>query len=593
MTLIGISLSLGASRHSGDPVPTIQLSATSIAEDAASGSIVGALSVSNGSGSYTYSITADPDSKFAIDGSNLETDATLDYETDTSHSVTIEADNGVDDPISRVFTITVTNVLEVTLNALTLSADEWTIGTPSSGTIDGDTAGSSISVSGALPTGLTIDTTARTWDWDGTGSVSTGSFDLVETHVDASNSPRTSTISWGIVDVPDDFDAHIVMLGDSIGDQAFNGWSAIENLGYASTTVSNLSLGGKTLSTWLTDVQAGDIDAEYDPDRPCFAIIQAGTNDIFSGGGLTGAALSVVAASLIALVKEKGFYAVLVPLIARENANSTWQGYRTDYNNWCLGGETGADLVVDMTDDPIVGDDADFDLTYWEDEDPVLHPNQPGQENIRDIYKYPENLPSILGSEPREPAPPPSGGDIDPLTGSGVSYATGTFGQARSTGGLTVPTTVFPVPVATERTVTMWCKRDTAPSSLEVIIGVDDNDYLAWDGTGLTGTFGSTSISTATWHHIAIEWGAVYFRVYLDGTRVFQTTVMPNGNRQLEIGQYYGSYNFGGLIDQIEVWDSALYNDVGFTPPSAPVTGGTAGLIGAYRLDGDLVGYQA
>lgn len=202
MTLIGISLSLGASRHSGDPVPTIQLSATSIAEDAASGSVVGALSVSNGSGSYTYSITSDPDSKFAIDGSNLETAATLDYETDTSHSVTIEADNGVDDPISRVFTITVTNVLEVTLSALTLSADEWTIGTPSDGTIDADTAGSSISVSGTLPTGLTIDTTARTWDWDGTGSVSTGSFDLVETHVDASNSPRTSTINWGIVEAP-------------------------------------------------------------------------------------------------------------------------------------------------------------------------------------------------------------------------------------------------------------------------------------------------------------------------------------------------------------------------------------------------------
>ena len=93
---------------------TIVLSATSIAESATSGSVVGALSVTGGSGSYTFSITADPDNKFAIDGSNLETDAALDYETATSHSVTIEADNGVDTPISRTFTITVTNVEEAT-----------------------------------------------------------------------------------------------------------------------------------------------------------------------------------------------------------------------------------------------------------------------------------------------------------------------------------------------------------------------------------------------------------------------------------------------------------------------------------------------
>jgi hypothetical protein len=88
----------------------ITLSATSIAEDEASGSVVGALEVINGSGVYTFSITADPDSKFAIDGTNLETAAALDYETATFHSVTIEADNGVDTPVSRTFTIFVTDV---------------------------------------------------------------------------------------------------------------------------------------------------------------------------------------------------------------------------------------------------------------------------------------------------------------------------------------------------------------------------------------------------------------------------------------------------------------------------------------------------
>jgi len=92
--------------------PTIQLSASSILESALSGSTVGVLSVSDGTGVYTFTKTADPDAKFAVSGSNLNTSAALDYETATSHSVTIQASNGVDAAISRTFTISVTDVVE-------------------------------------------------------------------------------------------------------------------------------------------------------------------------------------------------------------------------------------------------------------------------------------------------------------------------------------------------------------------------------------------------------------------------------------------------------------------------------------------------
>ena len=117
---IGIGLHITSSGRAGEPVPTIILSSTSIAEDASVGDLVGTLSVTNGSGSYTFSITADPDSKFVLDAGDdtlLELEATLDYETATSHSVTISADNGVDDPLSRTFTITVTDVDEGTNTA--------------------------------------------------------------------------------------------------------------------------------------------------------------------------------------------------------------------------------------------------------------------------------------------------------------------------------------------------------------------------------------------------------------------------------------------------------------------------------------------
>lgn len=98
------------------PSARVILSASTIAEDAAGLDEIGTASVANGSGTYTWAITADPDSKFAIDEStgvlSLAELATLDYETATSHLVTIEADNGVDDPISRTFTISVTDVDE-------------------------------------------------------------------------------------------------------------------------------------------------------------------------------------------------------------------------------------------------------------------------------------------------------------------------------------------------------------------------------------------------------------------------------------------------------------------------------------------------
>ena len=84
---------------------TIQLSSATIAENASVGAVVGTLSVTNGSGTYTYTLTSNPGTLYAIDGGNLEVADTLSVGSD---AITIEADNGVDTPISRAFLITVT-----------------------------------------------------------------------------------------------------------------------------------------------------------------------------------------------------------------------------------------------------------------------------------------------------------------------------------------------------------------------------------------------------------------------------------------------------------------------------------------------------
>lgn len=92
---------------------------------------------------------------------------------------------------------TINYTIYTQLGALTFSATTFITGTPASGTINGATAGSTITASG-LPSGLTINGAARTWAWSGTGTVSSSSFALTETYAGANNSPRSSIISYSI-----------------------------------------------------------------------------------------------------------------------------------------------------------------------------------------------------------------------------------------------------------------------------------------------------------------------------------------------------------------------------------------------------------
>jgi hypothetical protein len=121
MTSLGLDLGFGFGGSSGDGTisPSIQLSANSIPEDAEVADPVGTLSVANGSGSYTFTLTDDAGGLFAIDGDELQVAGALDFDTAQSHQIEVEADNGVDDPITRIFTINVTNV-----GAASLAIDE-------------------------------------------------------------------------------------------------------------------------------------------------------------------------------------------------------------------------------------------------------------------------------------------------------------------------------------------------------------------------------------------------------------------------------------------------------------------------------------
>lgn len=101
-------------------IPSFSLAAQTVAEDAALNTVIGAFTPSN-LGALTvssYAITADPDSKFNISGSNLRVNGALDYETATSHSVTVRMTLSDASTVDRTFAITVTDVSEGVAPAL-------------------------------------------------------------------------------------------------------------------------------------------------------------------------------------------------------------------------------------------------------------------------------------------------------------------------------------------------------------------------------------------------------------------------------------------------------------------------------------------
>lgn len=191
----------GGGRHrragNGAGLPNLNplvLSANSLSENSAAGTFVG--TVSGRTTGSTLTLLDNAGSRFALSGLTLSAGSVAtDYETATSHVVTVrEALSGYATRDTS-FTIGVVNVFEQpNLAALNLSATSFTIGTSASGTISGATVGSAITAS-ALPTGLTINGAARTWAYDGTGSAATSTVTLTETLADSANSPRSSNVS--------------------------------------------------------------------------------------------------------------------------------------------------------------------------------------------------------------------------------------------------------------------------------------------------------------------------------------------------------------------------------------------------------------
>jgi hypothetical protein len=119
VTATNVNGSLSATSNSLGPViPTaIALSSSTVPANAPVGTIIGAFSVSGGTGTYAFAITSDPSGQFGVSGINLNVATAL---IAGSYPITIRATGGTPSPISGSFMITVTTV--AVKNAQLLSA---------------------------------------------------------------------------------------------------------------------------------------------------------------------------------------------------------------------------------------------------------------------------------------------------------------------------------------------------------------------------------------------------------------------------------------------------------------------------------------
>lgn len=172
----------------------LTLSATTVQENTSAGTLVA--NILGKTASSTLSLTDNAGGRFALSGNTIVTDSiAADFETATSHTITIrETLAGVfNSPRDTTLTINVTNVFEQpSLTALTLSSTTATTGTATTINIVGATAGSTIT--GTVPTGMTLNSGTRTITGTPT-TIGTYNFDITETLFDSANSPRVSNVT--------------------------------------------------------------------------------------------------------------------------------------------------------------------------------------------------------------------------------------------------------------------------------------------------------------------------------------------------------------------------------------------------------------
>ena len=92
----------------GKTGPVLNLSNASFPENSALNTVIGTLSVSGGTGTYTFTFTSNPGTLFNISTASLRVTSTT--IAAGSYPVTIQADNGAGSVVTKAFLLTATSV---------------------------------------------------------------------------------------------------------------------------------------------------------------------------------------------------------------------------------------------------------------------------------------------------------------------------------------------------------------------------------------------------------------------------------------------------------------------------------------------------
>ncbi|KLU01377.1 other cellular organization [Rhodopirellula islandica] len=250
-------------------VPTaIALDNSSVSEDAASGTTVGAFSTTDADASDTFTYTlasgdGDTDNAaFTIDGGNLVTATTFDFDTQSSYSIRVQTEDSAGATFEQVLTITITeseaNVAPTAISIDNTDIEEHaTVGT-TVGTLSTTDANASDTFTYALVSG-DGDSDNAAFTIDGSNLVTATSFDF---ETQSSYSIRVQTTDSGGATLEQTLTLSVTDSNDAPTSLALDNSTIAEDVA-SGTTVGELSTtDADTGDTFTYELVSGDGDTD-------------------------------------------------------------------------------------------------------------------------------------------------------------------------------------------------------------------------------------------------------------------------------------------------------------------------------------------
>jgi hypothetical protein len=498
----------------------------------------------------------------------------------------------------------------ITLPALSWSDDSVEIGTPQSGTIVGASSGFAITAAN-LPTGWTINGTAGTWSYDGTGVATTAAATLTAVLATAANSPRVSNVPITVA-ASAISNVNIVGKGDSIMKGTVYGSEpgAIEQMGLTGTgtiTVTNLGVFSSRATTHLTEIESGQLASYYNAGRPCVMEWQGGTNDIgeFATGtpGMASATLYSYATAGARLAKAMGWFTIGRTILPRADAFMTApkQNERTAYNILLAANAEGAfDGIVDLRVDARVGDSSGIAANATDMPD-AIHPA-----GVVQTYMGTTNLKAVFQAQAVKAAR--ASRVITTAFAASPTYGAGKFGLAMLSGGTFINTPPVPLDL-TPRPLTFECwvkpaattqqgilgKLDNPGGTPQFLVGIDaSGKYYANVSNGAAIITTTVSAVIGTWAYLRFIITATGAKLEVDGANqvATSTVISSTGTRAVRyqtLDATHGVADFTGAICGFASWDG---DRSGVANPTGHLALNTANLRAYYPLEGHLLGWN-